>query len=49
MKKKIVKEKQKKTLRTQIITAVTVLVSFVAILSGIFTVYLSYRSTQQSL
>ncbi len=43
------KETQKKTLRVQIITAVTALVVFVAIVSGIFTAYLSYRSIQKSL
>ncbi|MFB0919362.1 MAG: methyl-accepting chemotaxis protein [Oscillospiraceae bacterium] len=42
-------EKQKKTLRVQIITAVTVLVSFVAILSGFFTAYLSYKSAKDCL
>ena len=43
------KEKQKKTLRFQIITAVTVLVTFVALFSGAATMYMSYRSTGSSL
>ena len=41
--------KQKKTLRVQIITAVTLLVSFVAILSGISTAYMSYKSAKDCL
>ncbi|MEA4895747.1 MAG: cache domain-containing protein, partial [Oscillospiraceae bacterium] len=44
-----VKVKQKKTLRTQIITAVTLLVTFVAAISGFFTAYLSYKSAKDSL
>ncbi len=41
--------KQKKTLRVQIITAVTLLVSFVAILSGLSTAYMSYKSAKDCL
>ena len=47
--KSIAKEKQKKTLRVQIITAVTVLVTFVAVASGIFTAYSTYKSTKTCL
>ena len=48
-KQKIVEDKQKKTLRVQIIFAVSVLVTFVAVLSGVSAVVLTNRSTQQCL
>ena len=46
---RIESKKQKKTLRMQIITAVSVLVAFVAIVSGIFAVYSTNKSTQDCL
>ena len=49
IKQKINKEKDKKTLRVQIISAVSVLVTFVAVLSGISTYYLSNKSAQDCL
>ncbi len=48
-KKSAAKIKQKKTLRVQIITAVTILVSFVALTSGAFTAYSSYKSAKDCL
>ena len=49
IKQKINKEKEKKTLRMQIITAVSVLVAFVAIISGISTAYYANKSAQECL
>ena len=49
MVKSAVNEKEKKTLRFQIIMAVTVLVAFVAIVSGGYTAYSSYKSAVGSL
>lgn len=48
-KKNAAKVKQKKTLRVQIIMAVTLLVTFVAVVSGVFSAYSTNKSTQDCL
>ena len=49
MDKKIAKEKENKTLRFKVVSAVVVLVTVISIVSGSLSAYFSYESTQKCL